>query len=345
MPDITKYSSTDKTNKPVMSQGKVKGEGTRKTPRTNSKIVKCEDCGIKISNTTRALNCEKCYKVWSCITCLNMSHELYDMMQNDNNLKWLCTECKKCLTEKKEHEMDTGRGEIKELIQSMSEDLKTRLGRLEDLLLKKVDKKDHDELVERVAALEEREDNQYMPDITGIEEAIEAKVTACIDEYREREARKLNLIVHNLPEPEQDTPEERNTADMEEMKVVLEEIECEQASIEHVQRLGMKVEGGQKPRLALVKMKNVASKRMVLASAKKLRNSRKETLKNTYISPDMSPAMRKEQRELRKQLKERKEQGEEDLVIKKGKIVNRHETESDHRLPGAVGGIPDAEDA
>lgn len=326
-----------------MSQIKGKAEGGRKSSRANTKLAKCEDCGLKIGTTTPALNCERCNKIWMCTQCLRMSQELYDLLQQDSNLKWLCDDCKKCMADKKDDTKDDSKSsELKELILAMSAQLQTQYQRLETLIQNKVDQREHEELAIRVTALEESQDPINTHEI---QQMVEARVAICIDEYREREARKLNLVVHNLPEQDMETPEERKTADIVEMKNVLKEIECDDAVITNMQRLGKKNENTPKPRLALLKMENVAGKRRVLSAAKMLRNSQNQSWKGTFISPDMSPATRKTQQKLRQELRDRKESGEEDLVIRRGQIVKRHREANDIQNEeddqgGATGGEP-----
>ena len=57
----------------------------------------CTGCGILITKDTRALMCDKCQspEAWKCLTCLNLSTEVYDMLVDVNctSLIHLCDDC------------------------------------------------------------------------------------------------------------------------------------------------------------------------------------------------------------------------------------------------------------
>ena len=65
----------------------------------------------------------------------------------------------------------------------------------------------------------------------------------------------------------------------------------------------------------------------MLRNAKKLRNTNKEQLRKIIISPDMTVTEREINMRLREDLRIRREAGEENLVIRRGKIVNRVQNE------------------
>ena len=59
----------------------------------------------------------------------------------------------------------------------------------------------------------------------------------------------------------------------------------------------------------------------ILNSAKKLRNTEKWA--DTYISPDMTRKQREDAKELRQELRRRREAGEENLMIMRGRLVSK----------------------
>ena len=61
----------------------------------------------------------------------------------------------------------------------------------------------------------------------------------------------------------------------------------------------------------------------MLRNAKRLKNTNKEQLKKIIITPDMTVKEREINKKLREDLMIRREAGEENLVIRRGKIVNR----------------------
>ena len=74
-----------------------------------------------------------------------------------------------------------------------------------------------------------------------------------------------------------------------------------------------------KPRLLRIEIKNLAAKREILRNATKVRPSSKWS--NVYVSPDLTPKEREQNKQLREELRTRKAPGEKDLYIKFRRIV------------------------
>ncbi|CAH1789540.1 unnamed protein product, partial [Owenia fusiformis] len=133
----------------------------------------------------------------------------------------------------------------------------------------------------------------------------------------DQERRRKNIILHNL---EEFTSLEFGTAesqDLEEVKQIFEDgLELPNIQIVKTIRLGRKLN---KPRLLLVMMKDDNYTGQILSRSRKLRYEGRWT--NVYIHPDLSPEDREISRKLREELKERREAGEENLTIRRGKIV------------------------
>ena len=47
--------------------------------------------------------------------------------------------------------------------------------------------------------------------VEKLENSIDGKIQEAIEEYRDRESRKCNIIIHQVPESAHTNPEERNT--------------------------------------------------------------------------------------------------------------------------------------
>jgi len=132
-----------------------------------------------------------------------------------------------------------------------------------------------------------------------------------IEESIERERRKNNIIVHNIPEQD----------DIEQDIKFVEEVAGEvgvNIAISKAIRLGEKT--ANRNRLLLVKVQDLESRHSLLKAARLLKSSQKYA--NIYISPDLSPTERARNRQLRQELKERREKGEEHLVIRGGAVVH-----------------------
>ena len=93
--------------------------------------------------------------------------------------------------------------------------------------------------------------------------------------------------------------------------------DCMSLCASAVIRLGKREEG--RNRLLKVVVDSVKSKRRVLQGAKKLHDN--TTWSNIYITPDHTPKERQTYKDLREELRRRTENGEQRLVIRRGKIT------------------------
>jgi hypothetical protein len=121
--------------------------------------------------------------------------------------------------------------------------------------------------------------------------AVESAAFLTAEEYREREARKLNLILHRVKESAATSAELRREADTQECMNVFEAAGVQPAdrAIKTCRRIGEK---GQVPRPMVVVMKGEAARSAVLEAAKNLRNT---DYSEISIVPDLTPAQRSEE--------------------------------------------------
>jgi len=140
-----------------------------------------------------------------------------------------------------------------------------------------------------------------------------------VDEYMDRERRKLNLIVYGIPEASAPTGSERQTADLKSIQgLVHSEFKITNLETTKCYRLGKQ---SNKQRPLLIKLSDSSTRRQILRNAKTLRNS--STYKNVFISPDLTPQERASNKQLRIELQRRKAAGEPNLIIKRGQIVSK----------------------
>jgi len=141
-----------------------------------------------------------------------------------------------------------------------------------------------------------------------------------VDEYVDRERRKVNLIVHNLPESDATKLSDRVAHDISTFEsIVAKDLKIEEARVTNAVRLGKVTQGH--PRVLLLTMCSEHIKWKILNQATKLCDS--STWKKVYISPDLTAKEREVNRKLCDELKRRKEAGEMNLMIKRGKIIER----------------------
>lgn len=250
----------------------------------------CPDCQQTVKEEQNAVECEVC-QLWFHQGCQNITDILYSVLTSDESgqISWYCNFCKR------------GAKSIMSLIKNLSVKQTT----LESNMKK---------VTQRVEKLEQHKPTD--------EDSIKQLITTEINEYREREVRKCNVLLHNMPEPVGETPEERKQEDEELIYEIAQEIGVDEINVKQVIRLGKK---SSKPRLTKVELESSKQKRSLLQKAKQLRDIENEDWKNIFISPDLSPLARQQGRDLRNELKTRKEDGETDLIIRKGKIIKTTE--------------------
>ena len=140
-------------------------------------------------------------------------------------------------------------------------------------------------------------------------------------EKEEREKRRNNLIIFNLPESNKNQGQERVKEDADRCEYVFGgALGVEEYSFDKVIRLGKKQEGRNRP--TLVRMTEEHSKWSVIARGKQLRQSEDDVIKSLIIVPDLTEKQREEETQLRQELKRRRENGEM-CIIKRGRIVSQ----------------------
>ncbi len=260
----------------------------------------CAKCDGIVNDNVKALRCEFC-TVWVCLHCTEVPESMYDLMMDKEvpNVIWTCDSCI--------HALPT----IKKLG-------KTLQGVKDEQISCKKD----------ISKLNEKVDK--------LESSIDVKVQDAINDYRNREARKCNIIIHNVPESNKENPKDRMKDDTVQVMDMIEgAMELETANINSAIRLGKKDSEG-RVRLLKVTVDSVKSKREILINAKKLRGIGK--WKNIFVTPDLAPKERQQNKELREELKKRREDGEDGLVIRRGKITHIHNAQ--HELERGIAEFP-----
>ena len=147
-----------------------------------------------------------------------------------------------------------------------------------------------------------------------------AHIVDALDEYMDRERRRHNLVIYGMPESSDSTSTELGTNDQTRFSnLVRSQFNTENINISKAIRIGRSTNG--RPRPLLVTLLDDSSRRYILQNAKSLRNN--STYNNVYISPDLTPKEREINRQLHTELKRRKQAGETNLMIKRGKIITK----------------------
>ena len=146
------------------------------------------------------------------------------------------------------------------------------------------------------------------------------RIVEVADEVQQRSRRMKNIIIAGAPESSDGSVDERKQKDEAFCKQMFADLSTDVDFVETT-RIGRP--GNDRARLLRVRFEKVDDKFRILRSCKELRKL--EEYKNVFINPDRTPLEQKIDKHLRDELKERRENGEADLVVYKGKIVKRSE--------------------
>jgi len=149
-----------------------------------------------------------------------------------------------------------------------------------------------------------------------------ALVTKTIEEI---ENRKSNVILYNIPEPKTGSKEDMKKHEQKKIGEVMERIDvASEVKSVNFFRLGRKEEAGQRTRPLLVKVRSQAERDVILQKAYRCRDFlMEENGRQVAISPDRTKEEREERKNLVTQLQQRIDNGEKDLVLRNGRIIQK----------------------
>ena len=303
------------------------------------------NCGVQVVTGDKAVQCDRCH-LWFHAKCQSIPKVAHDALVKYKCLSWLCTNCKailkaggdlssskkdgldlKSLERQVQDMSDSVRNHMKSIVQSVKEQEKAVSDNSK--LLERFYKEDNsqkstyadmvrgtcDRMVEKVNAKIDA-----LPRHSAAKDTSEASkvMSTVFDNFIDKEKRKLNVVVHNLPELDATASlSERSEKDRELFKDIIKEGLNLIIHPTHSFRVGKKV--GDNPRLLIVTLEDVDTKAELLKMAPQLRYL--TSWKRIYVTPDLSKKEREEGRRLREELAARRQQGEENIMIRRGRIV------------------------
>ena len=217
---------------------------------------------------------------------------------------------------------------VKSAINELNTDLATRIdfmeGKLTDIL-KKVDNDvktldmNLDKLCKEIESVKQNKESNSAA-VKGCDKPIETAMTEVMREKDERERKKKNVIIFNVPESKsKDIKQkiEHDEANINELVGILEI----NPSIHKVIRLGKADD--KKCRPILLKLETEEQRHLFLSSAKKLGKLNPDNIIKKYsIKKDLTKIELDQEKSMIKELNERRKKGEE-VTIRNGKIVQR----------------------
>ena len=284
----------------------------------------CKGCDKTfVDDSDRLIGCDRCLK-WHCQLCAGISDTLYNAINDDstNAVAWFCNVCVKpaknevrtgCLIEKKCKQIET-----------KMESMRSAL----DLSINNAINKLRTEFNEKIEALKgdittEATESAKKAASESVKEAVttEQSTTASVKEIAEREERKSNIVVFNVPECISVVSEERVKHDEEYVTDLLKATKSEKLTVKKVFRLGPKADNA---RPLKVIFDSETSKTTMLKNCRHLKGNRKYDGVN--VTKDLTFLERKERKNLdverkRKQAEANEAGREERWIIVRGKVI------------------------
>ena len=282
----------------------------------------CFSCQEVLGTEDEAVQCDSCDN-WYCVACSELNKAAYNSITDHGGVvMWFCKHCNIALPG------------MKKLLKTM-----TRMGGRQNAMEAKQKKLEdsHREVVARVERLEVS-NNNARGDGEGMNELIAKCVREEVYEAKQRDMRRNNVIVRNLPEPVEDKTDEDS------IKLLTDELGITQkVNITEAKRLGKegKKDGDDRPRLLKLECESLEQMQLFLNNSRKLMNSR--SMKDVYIGKDWTKKQQGEQRMLRVALQARREesgrnQDGKTWRIKGSKIIEAGQDTDVHLVPGVAGG-------
>ena len=243
----------------------------------------CSTCGKNVTKKTGGVRCCYC-EHWSHAKCVDVSSEHLKFLEMPGN-SWTCKTCR-AVSKKVREEVQQLHLKVKD----MREDID-------------VNKEEISNQGRRLSRAEKKIDDLS---------SVESNNDVVFDELREREARKKNLVIHQIPEPPESLDKGGQRKEHDTQKVLdifgFLQVPVRKEGIKFIYRAGEKPDNG-KPRPIILSLKNIAEKEAIMDSARNLANS---NFSHISIVPDLTQRQRKDEERLRKEAERRNAEMEKD---------------------------------
>ena len=329
---------------PVKSNTKNKDSGPVSFKFSPIKCKKCNQACLDAENFVTAdddsIICDTC-NMWFHKPCTDTNSAEWEALKGSNeNITFRCDDCTKNKGQNT-FQFDA----IRQLLEKNNEMLLSRIEGLESKILKSVDQK----IESKMREFEERNDkvtdqkiktqieatNQNKKEQINIESTVKSEVTEQLNEMKEIELKKCNLMMFNLKESLKSDASEAEIEDLQAVKQVLEHVSPElkenvisNITSENIKRLGKKPENSNEENTKVRPIKITLQDETVKFKFLKKSHKLKTFLPNQRIGlkKDLTKQQLIEENELRKELQRRKEL-KEDVMIYRNKVILRADHE------------------
>ena len=280
---------------------------TRKTSKTDAAIHTLIDQSDECNKCSKALNdqgsiqCDRC-SAWFHVSCTRLSKAHFKFLNSNptNELLWFCDPC----TKNENNQINPGVliSQQATKLEALTQIVST-LQQQNTLIIEMLNKNSN----------------------KSTDEAIQIHVSEVLHEQKEKEEKKNNIILFNLPEIGEDTenPEDldlKNT--LEVLSHVDPDIKTDALNSIRVTRLYKRKTGQDPaPRPIKITLDNPESRSKILSKAKKLKTYKK--FGKLGLSADKTKKEREEYRQLKQQCEKLRGDSGKDYIIFRGKCVIR----------------------
>ena len=314
------------------------------------KTDKCGVCKKVVAASANGVMCEVC-EVWFHSKCQNISDDTYRLL-NQDKIHFFCGNCDKAVGKilKSLTELSLRQEKLEQKVETMTKDFSFEFSKVYEELgdvKRRVEKNNWQEdmskmrteitgelkkVTEELGEIKDcmpSEDRRVMNDeedfkklekeVNDMKSVMDSQVKKTVmvvkedvEEALEIERRKMNLVIHGLPDIDAEQ-------DIDQVAAILcnglhMDYDRNVSSMMRIWKLDVN-----KPRPLRIVIKSLDGKKEILSRAKDLKNV--DTFKRMFISPDLTRRQQKVDKELRTELKKFREQGEGSAKIKYGKIV------------------------
>ena len=242
-----------------------------------TKVVKdpCLECREGVVRKTGGVQCNFCEE-WAHPKCAKVNVQHLNALREQPGMTWTCERCRKVSMklQKQVHALSRNLEEVKDSVK-----------KIEQNMVK------HDKRIEAVEKKVKECDKNIV---------VNASVAAVSDEQREQESRRNNIVIHNIPEPDESLTDwnDRKEHDTEKVLDLLESIGCEtqKEDIKFIVRLrsnNPNSEASERP--ILMGLTRSESKDEIIKKAYTLIQNKSEF----SIIPDLTPFQREHERNLK----------------------------------------------
>lgn len=273
----------------------------------------CKTCKKQVGDGPRAeaIQCDRCV-AWLHLRCTKLNKEEYEFLTTHpkTTINWFCDVCRK--------ELLTGEGGQDDRIAQQGAKIDTLMHVIQTM---------QSQMVDMQTSMAMVLDNSAKKETTvEVEKKVETQVTEALEDQQEKEEKKNNIMIFNLPESRSDDEDQEVEDDIkvvkEVMSIVHPNIGADTISDKTITRLGRRKEGKTRP--IKVYFDNDLSKGKVFRNALKLRTTEKFSKVN--ISNDKTKKELLADRMLRDKLNAEKAlKPDEDLIIFRGEIIRRED--------------------